>query len=162
MTEEPEAKEDKEEKKEEEKETAKDDNEVQKDGKQAKDQKEEEKGECNLAALKKLDKPPEAFLKILKYEIYEGDTPYGRLAQLNDKHEKFAWKGQVHYDFIADKVTEWIQHKIVERYGLHEIWMPEDKDLEEEYRHLPRCNIFMTEDFRNVEKSAGRNGLVLI
>jgi len=34
-----------------------------------------------------------------------------------------------------------------ERYGLNELWIPEDRHLEEEYRHLPRCNIFMTDDF---------------
>jgi hypothetical protein len=33
------------------------------------------------------------------------------------------------------------------KYGLKEVWIPEDKDLEEEYRHLPRCNIFMSDDF---------------
>lgn len=36
---------------------------------------------------------------------------------------------------------------MVEDYGLKELNIPEDKDLEEEYHHLPRCNIFMSPDF---------------
>jgi hypothetical protein len=34
-----------------------------------------------------------------------------------------------------------------EEYGLKEVWIPEDKDLEEDYHHLPRSNIFMSPDF---------------
>lgn len=33
-------------------------------------------------------------------------------------------------------------------YGLDEVWIPEDKDLEEDYRNLPKSNIFMSPDFR--------------
>ncbi len=33
-------------------------------------------------------------------------------------------------------------------YGLKEVWIPENKHLEdEEYFKLPRSNIFMSEDF---------------
>ena len=35
---------------------------------------------------------------------------------------------------------------MVEKYGLLKVTIPEDDDLEEEYRELPRSYIFMTED----------------
>ena len=48
-------------------------------------------------------------------------------------------------------------------YGLEEVWIPEDSDLEEEYRHLPRCNIFMSPDFRDTYQGDVRDkALVLI
>jgi hypothetical protein len=47
------------------------------------------------------------------------------------------------------------------RYGLKEVWIPEDEDLEEEDRHLPRNNIYMSEDFRS-EKVVDKNALILI
>lgn len=42
---------------------------------------------------------------------------------------------------------------------LEEIWIPEDKDLEEEYRTLPKCNIFMNKDFMD---SRRKKALILI
>ncbi len=36
---------------------------------------------------------------------------------------------------------------MVHEYGLKEVWIPDDKRLEEEYRHLPRNNIYMSPDF---------------
>ena len=36
---------------------------------------------------------------------------------------------------------------MVKKHSLQELWIPEDKDLEEEYQHLPRCNIFMSNEF---------------
>ena len=52
---------------------------------------------------------------------------------------------------------------MVDKYGLKEVWIPEDKDLEEEYRHLPRCNIFMSDEFYNHnEANAEKRALVLI
>ena len=36
---------------------------------------------------------------------------------------------------------------MTEVYGLKEVWVPEDRHLEEEYRHLPRSNIYMSPDF---------------
>jgi hypothetical protein len=47
------------------------------------------------------------------------------------------------------------------RYSLNEVWIPEDEDLEEEYRHLPRNNIYMSDDFRS-EKVVDKNALILI
>jgi hypothetical protein len=52
---------------------------------------------------------------------------------------------------------------MINTYGLNEVWVPEDKDLDEEYRHLPRCNIFMTPDFRDDTKEPqNEKALVLI
>lgn len=36
---------------------------------------------------------------------------------------------------------------MVQEYGLKEIWIPEDQDLEEDYWHLPRNNIYMSPEF---------------
>ena len=51
-----------------------------------------------------------------------------------------------------------------ETYKLKEILIPEDKHLEEEYRHLPKNNIFMSEEFYtpDVEKNKDKRALVLI
>ena len=46
-------------------------------------------------------------------------------------------------------------------YGLKEVWIPEDEDLEEDYRHLPKCNIFMSEDFTK-DFQDEKNALILI
>ena len=42
-----------------------------------------------------------------------------------------------------------IQDRMVNEFGLKEVWIPEDKDLEKEYHHLPRNNIFMSSDFHD-------------
>lgn len=51
-------------------------------------------------------------------------------------------------------------------YGLDEVWVPEDEDLEEEYHHLPRSNIYMSKDFRkNFDQNqipADKKALILI
>jgi hypothetical protein len=36
---------------------------------------------------------------------------------------------------------------MVAEYGLKEVWVPENEDLEEEYWHLPRSNIYMSPEF---------------
>ena len=41
----------------------------------------------------------------------------------------------------------YIQEKMVSEYGLKQVWIPENKDLEEDYHHLPKANIFMSNDF---------------
>jgi len=43
----------------------------------------------------------------------------------------------------------YVQEQMVSEFGLEEVWIPENKDLEEEYHHLPRSNIFMSPDFRH-------------
>jgi len=47
-------------------------------------------------------------------------------------------------------------------YGLKEVWIPEDEDLEEEYRRLPRNNIFMSPDFLDLDKDLEKDALILI
>ena len=51
-----------------------------------------------------------------------------------------------------------------ETYKLKEILIPEDKHLEEEYRQLPKNNIFMSEEFYtpDIEKNKDKRALVLI
>lgn len=44
-------------------------------------------------------------------------------------------------------MTLHIQQEMKKTFNLEEVWIPEDEDLEEEYRHLPRNNIFMSSDF---------------
>lgn len=46
-------------------------------------------------------------------------------------------------------------------YGLREVWIPEDEDLEDDYRHLPRNNIFMSPDFQEDFKE-DKSALILI
>jgi hypothetical protein len=53
---------------------------------------------------------------------------------------------------------------MVDDYGLKEVLIPEDKDLEEEYRHLPKCNIFMSPEFYepSENQNADKKAFVLI
>jgi len=51
---------------------------------------------------------------------------------------------------------------MVEEYGLREVWIPEDKDLDEEYHHLPKCNIFMSEEFYNPNSAHNANTKALV
>lgn len=43
--------------------------------------------------------------------------------------------------------------------SLKELWIPENKDLDEEYHNLPKCNIFLNEDFLNSKRE---KALILI
>ena len=52
---------------------------------------------------------------------------------------------------------------MVKTYNLEELWIPEDRYLDEEYHNTPKCNIFMSPDFS--EEYTGQrneNALVLI
>ena len=54
---------------------------------------------------------------------------------------------------------------MVEMYGLKEVQLPEDRHVESQYHSMPKCNIFMSEEFRvpNVQDNqAKRRALVLI
>jgi len=60
---------------------------------------------------------------------------------------------------------EYVQQKMVETYHLNEVWMPENEHVEEKYHNMPKCNIFMSPEFRrpNVEQNRQkRRALVLI
>lgn len=53
---------------------------------------------------------------------------------------------------------------MVTKYGLREVWIPEDKDLPPEKRSAPKSNIFMSEEFYDPSKQDKRlkNALILI
>eukprot|EP00347_Sterkiella_histriomuscorum_P023677 403333772 len=92
------------------------------------------------------------------------DDSYGKLRQIADDTKGLEWKGQANYDQIADLLTEHVQQEFQTTYGLQEVWIPEDKDLEEDYHHLPRSNIYMSPEFRDgsQEDSEDRKALILI
>lgn len=47
---------------------------------------------------------------------------------------------------------------------LQEVWIPEDLHLDTKFHSLPKCNIFMSLDFKNPkpEQNRGKKALVLI
>lgn len=52
---------------------------------------------------------------------------------------------------------------MVQKYGLKEVFIPDDNDLQdEEERRRPKVNIFMSEDFLDPSKSTNDNALILI
>ena len=53
---------------------------------------------------------------------------------------------------------------MVETYMLQEVWIPEDRHLDTKFHSLPKCNIFMSLDFKNPKpkQNKGRKALVLI
>ena len=51
---------------------------------------------------------------------------------------------------------------MVEKYKLKEILIPENKHIEEEYQSLPKCNIFMSNEFYEPDSWEGTRALVLI
>ncbi len=112
------------------------------------DIKEETKEQEEEVPLQDTSRTPEEKLADLGYVIHkEGPNDYGRLRQKDDVSKGLEWKGQKNYDEIGALTYEYVQRQMVEQYGLKEIWIPEDKDLEEDYRHLPRSNIYMSPDF---------------
>jgi hypothetical protein len=94
----------------------------------------------------------------------ENPGDYGLLRQKADRTKGLEWQGQAHYDRIGDLVMRNIQERMVKEYGLKEVLIPEDKHLEEEYRHLPRNNIFMSPDFHSPpnDDQAQKDAMVLI
>ena len=91
----------------------------------------------------------------------ENPDDLGRLRQRDDTAKGLEWRGQRNYDMIGDLIYSYIQSQMKEEYGLKEVWIPEDRDLEEEYRHLPRSNIFMSPDF-NPDHTGEKNESALI
>lgn len=106
-----------------------------------------------------------AKLEELGYVIHkEADDIDGILRQKDDTTKGLVWKGQQNYDEVGDLIYEYIQEEMRTTYGLKEVWFPENADLEEDYHHLPRCNIFMSSDFTEpIEGTTDqKNALVLI
>lgn len=48
------------------------------------------------------------------------------------------------------------------KYGLKEIWIPENRYLEKNDHYQPKCNIFMSPDFISNSDDPEKNALVLI
>ena len=73
-------------------------------------------------------------------------------------------KHRPQYDKLANFIVEFVQKKLVESYNLQEVWFPEDRHLEKKYHKFPKCNIFMSREFKNPNKqqNKGRRALVLI
>ena len=67
---------------------------------------------------------------------------------------------------MNDFVLEWIQHKqMVETYGLKEVWVPENRHVQENFHDKPKANIFMSPEFLDnsrAEENRGKRALVLI
>jgi len=73
-----------------------------------------------------------------------------------DRYDHAQHKSQ--YDKIAKFVIEYVQKQMVEKYYLKEVWMPENEHVEERFHNMPKCNIFMSPEFRrpNVEENKQR------
>jgi hypothetical protein len=48
---------------------------------------------------------------------------------------------------VGDQVITYIQEEMVNTFKLRKVMIPEDSDLDPEYHHLPRNDIYMSEDF---------------
>ena len=68
------------------------------------------------------------------------------------------------YGKFISFVTEFVQKKIVETYHLQEVWIPEDRFVDQKYHSKPKCNVFMSLEFKlpKPDQNAGRRALVLI
>ena len=57
-----------------------------------------------------------------------------------------------------------IQERMVSQYGLKEVLIPENDDIDEDYHHLPKNNIFMSPDFHTPphDDQLTKDALVLI
>ena len=53
---------------------------------------------------------------------------------------------------------------MVETYNMVEVWIPEDRHLKPDMQNSPKCNIFMSPEFKdpNPNLNRGRKALVLI
>ena len=54
---------------------------------------------------------------------------------------------------------------MVEAYSMEEVWIPENRHVEEEHHDKPKCNIFMSPEFKDhsrAEENRGKRALVLI
>lgn len=102
-------------------------------------------------------------LERLGYIIhYEGTDKYGEFRWKEDTNKRMQWQGQKNYDLVGDVLMELIQEQMVNLFGLRKVMFPEDADLEEDYRHLPRCDIYMSEDVYDKSKRTNEKLLVLI
>jgi hypothetical protein len=72
-------------------------------------------------------------------------------------------KHKSEYDKLCTFVLDYVQNEMKQTYCLQEVRIPEDKYLDPDYHHLPRCPIFMSTEFLNdPQQNAGRRALVLI
>lgn len=79
---------------------------------------------------------------------------YGLIRAMEDPSHKYDHnEHKSQYDKIASFVVEYCQKHMVETYHLNEVWIPENEHVEEQYHNKPKCNIFMSPEFRrpNVE-----------
>lgn len=87
--------------------------------------------EANVQADTNVSKSTLDRLTDLGYVIHtEGEDCFGFLRQKADTTKGFEWKGQANYDEIGDIIKEYIQGEMKTKYGLKEVWIPEDDVLE--------------------------------
>ncbi|CDW90649.1 UNKNOWN [Stylonychia lemnae] len=102
-------------------------------------------------------------LRELGYIILKDETDeYGKLRQDKDNTKGLEWQGQKNYDEIGDLVTDYVQNEMKTTYGLKEVWIPENEDLEPDYHHLPKSNIYMSPDFLDTQQDIEKDALILI
>ena len=90
---------------------------------------------------------------------------FGMIRNMDDSLQKFDFAShKPQYDKIANFVVEFVQKKMVETYMLREVWIPENKHIEEKYHGMPKANIFMSREFKQPKpaENKGRRALVLI
>ena len=92
------------------------------------------------------------------------DQLFGMIRGMDEQRYNHA-SHKEQYGKLGDFVTEFVQEKMVETYNLQEIWIPENEHVDAKYHEMPKCNIFMSREFKqpNVEENkARRKALVLI
>merc|ERR1712038_1622128 len=97
--------------------------------------------------------------------ILTTEQPHGLVRQASDirlKYDHPSHKSQ--YDKVGNFVQSYIQRQMVDTYGLEEVMIPENQHIPEELHSKPKCNIFMSPEFRtpDVENNRGKRALVLI
>ena len=91
---------------------------------------------------------------------------YGMIRSIDDVNKRYDHvNDRPQYDKLATFVIEFVQRQMTETYVLQEIWIPENKLVEEKYHDKPKNNIFMSRDFYKPDLAlnrTNRRALVLI
>ena len=83
--------------------------------------------------------------------------PFGIVRLKKNKQKPYSYEEhEEQYEDLTNFVMNFIQQQMVKSYQLKEVWMPENRHVEEQYHDLPKCNIFMSQEFLEPNWEANR------